>query len=112
SRPFRQRLTEALHSNAFDLVHADSLDLADYFPALGDLPIVCVHHDVQSALLRRRAAIERRGWRRAYLRYQARLTEDAERRWCGHIALNVAVSERDAAALTAIAPSARVAVVP
>lgn len=36
-------------------------------------------------LLRRRAHIDRRLWRRAYLRYQARLMGRVERRWCGRV---------------------------
>src|SRR2546426_7043493 len=76
------------------------------------IPVVCVHHNVESALLQRRAAIERSEWRSAYLRYQSRLTEELERRWCERVALNVAVSEQDRATLKRIAPAARVAVVP
>ena len=112
SRPFRCRLTEILGSKPVDLIHVDSLDLAGYLPACGGKPVVCVHHNVESALLRRRADIERREWRRAYLRYQARLTEDLERQWCQRVALNVAVSEEDSKSLKLIAPGAAVAVVP
>jgi len=112
SRAFRERLTELLRTKAFDLVHVDSLDLAAYLPACAALPVACVHHDVESALLRRRAALERSAWRRAYLAYQARLMDRVERHWCGRIALNVTVSERDAELLARKAASARFAVVP
>jgi glycosyltransferase involved in cell wall biosynthesis len=101
-----------LSSASFDLVHVDSLDLARYLPACDGLPIVCVHHDVESNLLERRAAIEQTGWRRAYFRYQAGLMESVERRWCERIALNVVVSEHDRALLKRIAPDSRIAVVP
>ena len=112
SRAFRRRLREHLRKTRFDLVHADSLDMAPYFPDCGDIPIVCVHHDVESALLDRRAAIERSRPRRAYLRYQAGLTRALERRWCGRVGLNVAVSDEDRARLNALVPDARVAIVP
>lgn len=112
STEYRRRLIDVLGSRSFDLVHVDSMDLFRYVPACGDIPVVCVHHDVESDLLRRRAAIERSAWRRLYLRYQARLVEDVERRWCERVALNVAVSEQDRALLERIAPGARVAVVP
>jgi glycosyltransferase involved in cell wall biosynthesis len=111
SRPFRRRLGELLRSQDFDLVHADSLDLAGYLPACAGVPVVCVHHDVESALLRRRAAVERKPWRRSYLRFQAGLMDDVERRWCERVALNIAVSEQDRALLTRIAPASRSAVV-
>src|SRR2546425_8588512 len=56
SRAFRDRLTELLRTKCFDLVHMDSLDLAAYLPACDGLPVICVHHDIESALLRRRHA--------------------------------------------------------
>lgn len=112
SRAFRGRLTELQRTRAFDLVHVDSLDLAAYLPACDGPPVVCVHHDVESALLRRRAAFEGRAWRRAYLSYQARLMDRVERHWCERIALNVTVSERDAELLKRNVPTARFAVVP
>jgi glycosyltransferase involved in cell wall biosynthesis len=112
SRAYRRRLEELLRTNSFDLVHADSLDLAEYLPQCRDIPVVCVHHNVESALLRRRAAVERSSFRRAYLQYQAGLYEAAERRWCGRVALNIAVSEQDRALLMRIAPGSRVTTVP
>src|SRR2546428_13833420 len=82
SSAYDTRLTDLVRSNDFDLVHVDSLgDLAGYLPACRRIPVVCVHHNVESALLQRRAAIERSEWRSAYLRYQSRLTEELEGRW-------------------------------
>ena len=112
SRPFQRRLNELLAIGRFDLVHADSLDLARYLPACGGLPVVCVHIDIESALLRRRAAVEAAAWRRAYFGYQARRMEEVERQWCPRVALNVAVSDRDRDRILHLAPHARVAVVP
>jgi glycosyltransferase involved in cell wall biosynthesis len=112
SRAYHRRLSELVRSRAFDLVHADSLDLARYFPVCRDIPLLCVHHNVESALLHRRAAVERHPFRSAYLRYQARLTEKEERDWCERVALNIAVSELDRASLTRIAPRSRIALVP
>lgn len=112
SRVLKQRLRQLLASTAFDLVHVDSLDLCGYLPYLRDLPVVCVHHNVESQLLRARARAERALWRRAYIGYQARLMERAERQWCPRVALNVTVSEHDAATLARLAPGGKYAVVP
>jgi glycosyltransferase involved in cell wall biosynthesis len=113
SRAFRQRLEHLVRTIRFDIVHIDSLvDLGRYLPVLGGLPVVGVHHDVGSDLLRRRAAVEPSRWRRAYLRFQAVLMTRAEREWCERIALNVAVSGQDRFRLARIAPAARIAVVP
>lgn len=112
SRQFRRRLDQVLEAVQPDVVHADSLDLAQYFTACNGLPIVCVHHDVESMLLARKAGVERVAWKRAYLRHQARLMAAVERRWLPRVALNVAVSEQDRESLIRIAPGARVTVVP
>lgn len=111
SAHFRQRLETLLRTERFDLVHMDSLDLAGYLPLLHDIPVVCVHHNVESALLRSRANTFG-ALRRWYLRLQARLMEKEERRWLPRVALNVAVSADDAAGLRALAPTANVVVVP
>ena len=112
SRAFRDRVNELVRSETFDLVHVDSLDLAAYLPSCRNLPVVCVHHDVESALLRRRGTVEQNRLRRIYFRFQARLMDEVERHSCGRVALNVAVSSRDREQLRQIAPAARIAVVP
>jgi glycosyltransferase involved in cell wall biosynthesis len=112
SREFQQRLTQLLKSDDFDLVHIDSLDLARYLPACRNLPVVCVHHDLESNLLRRRAALDPAWYRRVYLRHQAALMQAVEREHGARVALNVTVSEHDRVLLTAIAPGSRAIVVP
>lgn len=112
SAAFRDRLAELVRTGGFDLVHMDSLDLSAYLDALGELPVVCVHHDVQSLLLRRRAGIERLPGLREYVALQSRLVRAEEEAVCPRVALNVAVSPVDGAALRAIAPGARVTLIP
>ncbi len=112
ARGFRRGLRQVLERQTFDLVHMDSLDLAGYLPMLRGLPVVCTHHNVESDLLRRRAAAESSRLRGRYLRLQASLLERYERLWCPKVALNVAVSEADRRVLESRAPGARFLVVP
>jgi glycosyltransferase involved in cell wall biosynthesis len=112
SAAFRSRVTALLHEQSFALAHIDSLDLSGYLPLLRGLPVVCVHHDAQSALLQRRAEQEEAGWRRAYVRYQAALMAREERRVCADVELNVTVSDVDRATLGQRAPGGRFVVVP
>jgi len=112
STPFRRALKRQVQDTDFDIVHADSLDLSGYFPAVTGRPMVCVHHDAQSTLLRRRASREKVGWRRQYLKMQAKLMEREERRWCPRVSLNVTVSDVDRSTMEALAPSSRFTVVP
>jgi glycosyltransferase involved in cell wall biosynthesis len=109
---FRSRLRRELRDGAFDLVHVDSLDLSGYLGELGAIPTVCVHHNVESALLRRRAGLATNRVVARYLQHQADLMEREESAWCPRLPLNVAVSDDDRAQLERIAPGARVLVVP
>ncbi len=111
SAPFLRRLRTLLRERRFDVVHVDSLDLVRLLPLLQDHHVVCTHHNVESSLLRRRAVAEPAA-AGAYLRLQAHRLERAERHWLPRVALNVAVSPDDEAALRALSPGARVATVP
>lgn len=109
---FATALQRLLHREPFDLVHVESLDLVRYLPRLPSrLPRVLAHHNIESALLERRA-VAARGAARAYLRWQGRLLEREERTWAPRVSLNVTVSEPDRRRLLEIAPGALVTVLP
>lgn len=109
---FRARLLTLLNEQTFDLVHVDSLDLSRCLEDLTDRPVVCVHHNVESLLLGRRALMEQRWWRRRYLQLQAGFMQQEEARWCPDVTLNVVCSIDDEIALQRIAPDAHIVVVP
>ena len=111
SSDFRTRLRQILEGETFDIVHFDSLDLVAYLPEVSHIPRVCAYHNVESQLLARRGAAER-GWRGAYMRLQARLTEREERRWAPRLELNTVTSPEDGRTLRSIAPAGRYLVVP
>lgn len=112
SADFEARLREILSNRPPNLVHVDSLDLVRYLPMLSRWPVICVHHNVESALLARRAKIEPTRLKRAYVGHQARLMARTESLWCPRVQLNVCVSEEDAATLRARIPAGRYCVVP
>ncbi|HEV2150146.1 MAG TPA: glycosyltransferase family 4 protein [Longimicrobiaceae bacterium] len=112
SAAVRSHLAELLRTNRFDIVHVDSLDLSRFLPLFEGVPVVCTHHNVESDLLRRRAAMETDLLRRWYVGLQARLAREEEQTWCGRVALNVAVSPVDRDLFARIVPEARFVVVP
>jgi len=111
SPAYAHAILRARAGTRFAVVHVDTLDLARHLPLVADLPVACTHHNVESQLLRRRATTESAA-RRKYLEFQAAKLERLERHWLPRVALNVAVSEDDARTLAALAPEARVEVVP
>lgn len=112
SADFARAIQQARDTKSFDLVQLDSLDLAAYLPALAMYPVVCVHHNVESALLQQRALKEPNRLKRWYIARQARQMAELERVWCARVALNVAVSDADRDDLQRRAPIARFATVP
>ena len=112
SAAFRSRLEALLGQTTFDVIHVDSLDLSGYLPLLDLSRVVCVHHNIESALLRRRAQNEKTLALRSYFRLQAGLLESEERRWCGQLGLNIVVSEADRAGFRQMVPDGVFVVVP
>lgn len=112
SAEYRARLKSLVAENDFAIVHMDSLDLSRHLDLVEGIPVVCTHHNVESALLERRAATESSWVMRWYVGHQAALMRSEERRLTPTMALNAAVSPDDARILTEIAPGVRVSVVP
>ena len=109
---FRRRVIELVQTGGFSLAHVDSLDLSGYLPLLESLPIVCVHHNVESQLLRRRAAVESRWLRARYLHLQSRLMQREEEKWADRVTCNVVCSEDDGRSLGRISGCRNWVVVP
>jgi len=112
SDAFADRLHAVLRTRTPDLVHLDSVDLHRWLPDLGQVPITCTHHNIESELLRRRAQHPNQVLLRHYLLLQAARVERLEREVCSRLALNVMVSEVDAEKLRALAPGVATMVVP
>lgn len=113
-RSFRAELARRLEARVYDAVHVESLDLSAFLPVLARMekPLVCVHHNVESLLLRRRAKRAAHPLSRFYVGHQARLTELEERFWSERVSLNIMVSDEDAATLKRIQPKAATVTAP
>jgi glycosyltransferase involved in cell wall biosynthesis len=89
----------------------DTSFLAPLADAAPGLPVVVTHHNVESDLLRQRAAVEG-GARGRFFARQATLTERLERRLTRQVALNLVVSPDDAVRFRALAGDVPIEVVP
>lgn len=108
SDAFRRHIDEGRHR----LLHLESQCLSHYAVDSNETPSACVHHNVESQLLARRAQVHPNRIAAAYLRHQAGLLRSAESKRSSWFDLNIAVSEADSAELQAIAPSARIVSIP
>ena len=95
-----------------DLVHLDTIALAPYRKVCGAVPCVLAHHNVESQLMERRAAVESLALVRHYLALQARRLRRFEAVTCPQFSLNIMVSETDAELMQVIAPGIRTALIP
>jgi glycosyltransferase involved in cell wall biosynthesis len=109
---FGRQLGTQLANERPDLVHIDSMDLFRWMNRVGETPIACTHHSIESELLDLRADRLRNPLSRAYVRWQARLLEDVEKKYAPRANVNLMMSALDATRLKTIAPSSRTAVVP
>ncbi len=93
SKEMTRRLQGLVSRFRFDVIHADTLGLAPYVSLIPSAGTVLNHHDIESALVRRRA-ISERGllWRMFWTREAENLLA-AERHWCPLFDMNVVVSD-------------------
>lgn len=112
SGAFRERIADRVHSGAVDLIHYDTIALAQYLARDHSLPAAVTHHNIESKLMERRAAAESNPAARWYVGTQARRLRRYEARQSPRFDVNIVMSELDAKDLCAIAGSVPTAVVP
>ncbi len=100
-----------LSHRRFDVVHVDTIGLAPYVGCVPGVAIVLNHHNVESVMIERRAALERHSLKRLYFRREAAKLAAAEAYWCEQFDRNMVVSEEEGARLSRHCPSARWTVV-
>jgi glycosyltransferase involved in cell wall biosynthesis len=112
SGQYRDQLQRALSESPPALVHLDSLVLHRWLPYLPAVPLVCTHHNIESDVLRLRAARTRSPLLARYILHQSAKVEATERRLVAGFRANVMMSQQDAERLRRLSPRARTVVVP
>jgi glycosyltransferase involved in cell wall biosynthesis len=108
----RRHVERRLAGGGVDVCVADFLVATPSVPLGGAVPVVLFAHNVEHLIWRRLAEVEPRRWRRAALALEARRLRRWEGEACARAALTAAVSELDRERLAALAPRARLRVVP
>ncbi|CUQ67395.1 glycosyltransferase [Candidatus Nitrospira inopinata] len=112
SGTFRQRVRELVASNQFDVIHADTIALAQFLGNRWPIPTVLTHHNIESQLMERRAGAETGFLARTYLCREARKLSTYENQMSRMFDVNVFVSEADERTLAERIPRLQTAVVP
>jgi glycosyltransferase involved in cell wall biosynthesis len=106
------RALEAEASREHDLVHFDTISLAEYRRHFRHLPCVMNHHNIESHLLERRAAKTSSWPARVYLRQEATRLRRYERDTARAFQAHVTCSDLDAERLRSICGELPIRVVP
>jgi glycosyltransferase involved in cell wall biosynthesis len=113
SREMGRVLQQAAHAKRIEIIELETLHMAPYGRLLGSFPRVFRPQNVEHLIWERYAAASRSAALRALWRFQAaRIRRYEARAVAGFADSTLAVSEADRAALSAIAPNARVDFLP
>lgn len=112
SREYKRVVRRFLQENSYDLVHCDTLSLAQYVSSFDGIPVSLDHHNIESDMMFRRATLEKNIIRKMYFFNEARKLQAYEKRYCGQFATNLVCSELDKTRLQDISKSASAYIVP
>jgi len=111
SREMARQITTVVERGGFDVVHFDTISLAEYTPLVGGLPRILNHHNVESAMMRRRARKERNPLKKLYFHVEAAKLERYEIEVAPRFNAHLTVSESDRQILRQLAPGVNVDVI-
>jgi polysaccharide biosynthesis protein PslH len=95
SEKMHEAIRRMVHSTKFQVVHFDTISMAEYIKDIGDVPMVVNHHGVESYMINRRVENEPNFLNKLYLMIEGYKLEKYEKRYCERFDMNLAVSELD-----------------
>ena len=98
----KAKLLALLRRVHFDVVHFDTLGLAQYMPLIGSSGAVLNHHDVQSGLMTRRWNSESNPVLKWFWGVEAKALRRAEKRWGGSARVNLVCSQDESKLLSEV----------
>jgi glycosyltransferase involved in cell wall biosynthesis len=107
-----KEIEKAIRTLKIDLVHFDTIGLAQYRSHIGEIPSVLNHHNIESHMMLRRGRSESNILKKTYFLLEAIKLRKYERRVCREFSANLAVSDLDSERLKRICPEAVIMVVP
>jgi sugar transferase (PEP-CTERM/EpsH1 system associated) len=111
-----EKMAKAIHritrNHEIDLVHFDTIALAEFRKSVTGLKKILNHHNIESALLLSRARRERSLLKRFYLLLQGNKLKKYESKTCGEFDLNILVSEVDKERVEEYCPEIQAEVIP
>ena len=95
SPEYRHSVKQALANHKYDVIHFDTVSLAQYANLAGSTPCALNHHNIESAMLLRRAQNERQAARKLYFWQEGRRLARYERAIARSFSTHLVCSELD-----------------
>ena len=111
SKEMMAKIKHIIDRTSFDIVHIDTLGLAQYRPLVQDSATVLNHHNLESSMVGRRVKNTRNIFSRAYFGRDAQRLRKAEQEWCTQFRVNLVVSTEEEELLKSWVPGVETAVV-
>jgi polysaccharide biosynthesis protein PslH len=112
SAAFQRRVSELIDTNGFDLIHVDTIALAQFLYKKRPMATALTHHNIESQLMERRAGAETRQLARQFLWRETEKLCSYETEKVGAFDVNIFVSQTDEKTLVEKVPGLRTAIVP
>lgn len=112
SAAFQRRVFELVDAKGFDLIHVDTIALAQFLDKKRPIATIVTHHNIESQLMERRAGAETGRLARRFLQREARKLRAYEAERIGGFNVNIFVSQTDEKTLSERVPGLRTAIVP
>jgi len=111
SKKMKVEIESVLKEKTIDVIHIDTIDLMQYVPKENKVPVVLNHHNIESALLTRRAKNAKNPFTKLYAYVQAFKLKSYEKKMMPQAKVNIAVSDIDIQGFKKICPNANYQVV-
>lgn len=105
-------IKEWIERYEIDAVHFDTISLCVYKEAIGVLPSILNHHNIESHMMARRSMKDKNMLKRAYYSIEARKLKKYEQSMCPIFSINATCSPLDSIRLENIAPGVKTEVIP
>ncbi len=105
-------LAKAVEKHRIDLVHFDTISLVPFLENVKKYKKVLNHHNIESAMMLRRAEKESNLLRKMYLYQEGVKISAYEKQWCSDFDLNITCSRLDSERLLSQIPNLRVEEIP
>lgn len=111
SRKFRKSMNRLIKQRNIDIVHFDTIALAQYLDCVNHIPTVLTHHNIESKLIYRRSKYENGFLSRYFFHLQAKRLAEYEKSESIKFDMNIMVSELEEAEFKQILPDLKTTVV-